>query len=338
MSSRLSGCNFVDLRKMKLVSEAKHRLTFNCLNVIEQEFSISGLSFSDNFGSLVNLSLKYGRIATLPCGLFNNLVSLKRLSLSYNRLAGIDEACFGQGLDKLEWMDLSNNQLEEFDLGLITHLPSLIELLITQNNITLLKGDDENQVCRSSKLKLLDLSNNKLSTIRAGTFKSIGNTLQRLNLTSNKLFVIEKDTFESLKCLKVLILNKNMISRVMPFAFSELRSLQKLSLNSNILDFIECHAFSGLKSLQYIDLGYNLLLSEGEPKSLNVNELETKFAVLFGEPSNKLPNVRSVHFTARKTTGTNHSLRYIYENNFKKGELKNMPKLNRVALSYFYSQ
>ena len=128
-------------------------------------------------------------------------------------------------------------------------------------------------------LKVLDLSNNKLSSISAASIKeakklrtlklnnnsitempsAIGqcSELEILELQHNKIAALP-DLMSNLTKLRKLWLDHNLI-KFLPAWVSRLTKLQELQMSNNRLASYEADAFSGLASLVILDLAHNKL-------------------------------------------------------------------------------
>uniref|UniRef100_A0A8C0T8T4 Amphoterin-induced protein 2 n=1 Tax=Canis lupus familiaris TaxID=9615 RepID=A0A8C0T8T4_CANLF len=124
-------------------------------------------------------------------------------------------------------------------------------------------------------IKRLDLSYNRiglldsewipvsLANISAGSFSTTPN-LKCLDLSSNKLKTVKSAVFQELKVLEVLLLYNNHISYLDPSAFGGLSQLQKLYLSGNFLTQFPMDLYVGrfkLAELMFLDVSYNRILS-----------------------------------------------------------------------------
>lgn len=148
-------------------------------------------------------------LSRVPGNLFR---LIKRLDLSYNRIGLLDS----------EWIPVS--------------LVKLNTLIIRHNNITSISTDS---FSTTPNLKCLDLSSNKLKTVKSAVF-------------------------QELKVLEVLLLYNNHISYLDPSAFGGLSQLQKLYLSGNFLTQFPMDLYVGrfkLAELMFLDVSYNRISS-----------------------------------------------------------------------------
>jgi hypothetical protein len=115
-----------------------------------------------------------------------------------------------------------------------------------------------------SKLKTLNLDNNRLSTLPEGCFKEL-TALQWLYLTNNQLSTLEEGCFTGLTALQWLYLTNNQLSTLEEGCFTGLTALQELYINDNQLSTLKEGCFKDLTALEWLDLSNNRLstLEEG---------------------------------------------------------------------------
>ncbi|XP_071086978.1 leucine-rich repeat-containing protein 24-like [Haliotis cracherodii] len=106
-----------------------------------------------------------------------------------------------------------------------------------------------------SNIKVLDLSNNKLTQLSSGVFNKY-TSLERLYLRNNQISKLDNETFSKLIRLKNLDLSSNHFARV-PVEALNLPELSLLSLQGNRLTRIENRAFAGLQVLKILHLNGN---------------------------------------------------------------------------------
>ncbi|XP_062603890.1 uncharacterized protein LOC134265687 [Saccostrea cucullata] len=135
--------------------------------------------------SLKYLNLADNGCSSLPSTLFSNLKSLQKLELSGNKLGKYLLNDFGGnlflGLEKLEFLDISSNQIHSFPYNIFRDTKSLNFLLLQDNWIS---GWGVNLFSHSISLSSLDLSNNMITIINEGNMKNLG-SLKTVNFTNN---------------------------------------------------------------------------------------------------------------------------------------------------------
>uniref|UniRef100_A0A8R1DQV1 Uncharacterized protein n=1 Tax=Caenorhabditis japonica TaxID=281687 RepID=A0A8R1DQV1_CAEJA len=225
--------------------------------------SASLISISENLASLNgtelgSLLIRDSTINVLPNDVFENINS-RHLRLERCGLSTISPNIFTPSLgETLESVSFRENRLKTIVSEQFKSLP---------------------------KLKLIDLSANKIIAIEKNAFKKMVN-VEELLLNGNELEVLEADDFEGMKSLKKLNLEGCMIKRIEKGAFRGLSSLEQLILTGNQLETLDSTVFAGLKNLRVLELGGNQLtaveiksLPKLEKLVLNNNQIETMKSV-----------------------------------------------------------
>lgn len=109
------------------------------------------------------------------------------------------------------------------------------------------------------KLKIVELSVNKLESVRRGVFGYGREAVETLNLDRNLIQNLDERIFSSLVQLKELTLSRNLINFVDSRAFLGLRSLEYLDLRYNRIRDLQPKVFSSLRSLKHLDLANNAI-------------------------------------------------------------------------------
>nr|AIO11790.1 variable lymphocyte receptor type A [Petromyzon marinus] len=159
----------------------------------------------------------------------------KSLDLKYNAFTQLSSNAF-QGLTKLTWLALDNNQIESLPAGLFDQLAELKQLYLQGNQ---LKSLPPGAFSHLTKLTRLDLNINQLQSIPKGVFDRLTN-LQDLRLHTNQLQSIEAGLFDKLTNLQTLDLQSNQLQSVPHGAFDRLGKLQTIFLLSNAWDCSRC--------------------------------------------------------------------------------------------------
>jgi Leucine-rich repeat (LRR) protein len=87
-----------------------------------------------NCSRLVDISIGFNRLTTLPAGLFNNNGLVERLSLSGNKLTSLPDDAFA-GLASLSHLYLSYNELAVVNVALLSRLGRLEVLDLKYNRL-----------------------------------------------------------------------------------------------------------------------------------------------------------------------------------------------------------
>jgi hypothetical protein len=139
------------------------------------------------------LELKSNRVDSIEPGAFNSLTKLRRLEITdniNNNCGGLTDKICGAcppliELVNVEFLKLSSNFVKSVD-GLFAGMAS----------------DAVN-----TKLRVLDLSNNKLTSLKANAFSCLG-ALTRLDLHQNFIRVVEEGAFSGLLNLRELTFSR----------------------------------------------------------------------------------------------------------------------------------
>lgn len=181
------------------------------------------------------------------------------------------------GTKKIQWLDLSNNQITILSEEGFKELTGLLELHLNKNSIKTIdlyafKGLDQ--------LQILDLSYNYISVVN-DSMKNL-TSMEYLNLRHNDLHQLNGDEFfQMIQLSKLdlsenqlddrfslnmtydnqlieLILNHNQIQRLW-FNLSHLDNLQILDLSYNNISVMNVTRYGRLVSLENLNLAYNNL-------------------------------------------------------------------------------
>ena len=134
------------------------------------------------------------------------------------------------------------------------NLPSSITSLdLQQNKITELGNTSLN-----GELLFLDLSNNSLSALRAGSLDNLFK-VRTLNLSFNAIDVIEERAFGNLAAIDTVNLAFNRLTGLNGSMLFGLQTVRVLNFSGNYIDQIFNHTFLYLYRLEILDLSYNNL-------------------------------------------------------------------------------
>ena len=247
-------------------------------------FLYESLVRPDQFGRLPHLtalSLEFCKIRQLPAAAFSGLRALRRLSLrGHNSEWGASSLTLQlaadslKGLEVLEVLDLSDNNIWGLPSGSLCPTPLLQSLNLSRNNIVEVSevgltdvaaadGGRRGQECQLLHLTSLDLSYNRIASLLPRDL-SLAPGLQRLILRGNRLSILSDQSLTGLWSLAVLDLADNQLA-ALPAAglFHAAANLQELSLQNNSLSALGPDALAGLDSLLLLNLSRNALTSAG---------------------------------------------------------------------------
>ncbi len=159
------------------------------------------------------------------------------------------------GLNNLQKLRLSTNDLSSLPVGIFSGLNNLQELRLNDNDLRSLPVG----IFRGlNNLEDLDLSNNNLSSLPVGIFSGLNN-LESLYLNENDLRSLPLRIFRGLNNLKVIGLNYNNLRSLPEGIFRGLNNLKTLGLIYNNLSSLPEGIFSGLNNIGSILLADNNL-------------------------------------------------------------------------------
>ncbi|NWU47702.1 LRC32 protein, partial [Dromas ardeola] len=205
---------------------------------------------------------------------------IKYLELSNNFIQNLSGS-YMPGFGQLEYLDMCFNQLETVSAATLAQLPWLRSLLLGSNhldrnyltngqafrllrNIEVLDLSANNleshmagwYVSNLTRLRMLDLSGNKMTRLPAGIFRSTPR-LRELDFSNNYIMEIEEGAFEALEELEVVNLALNSLHCISGFSLTQLRVL---NLSHNALELFVSEGGAEPYLLQVLDLSHNRLL------------------------------------------------------------------------------
>ncbi|KAK3583410.1 hypothetical protein CHS0354_040377 [Potamilus streckersoni] len=255
-------------------------LTGNDIMSLNQN-SFAGLS------NVQSLRLPGNKLTSLEGLTFKAMPSMMSLDLSQNHIALIDDKAFN-GLQELLTLSLTGNQLTSIG-GFLYELPMLHNLRLMNNIIGSIGKDDFKN---NEQIKMLDISNNKVSTIHSEAFAKL-KMLRYLILTSNPIVSVPDLTFTSdmlqlvdFSNCKLQAVPKTMPSSVSDFRlgfneiselkvddFKGMTNLRLLTINDNKIGNIEHRTFWNLTNLKEIWLTRNQMVYIPRGIPANVEKL-----------------------------------------------------------------
>uniref|UniRef100_A0A3B4YRN5 Toll-like receptor 22 n=1 Tax=Seriola lalandi dorsalis TaxID=1841481 RepID=A0A3B4YRN5_SERLL len=207
---------------------------------------------------ITGLQMSLNDMKTLLESVNSSLTCLRMNAMNHNFAALINISCSIPTLSKLQ---LRNYKLSSVSSDLIKLCINVTELDLAVNQI---QNISDNTFRSIQRLRILDLSRNKLSSVPAAT-RNLP-ILQELDLSSNLISKLECDDFANQTMLRHLNLYKNSISALKGCVFKDLIRLQVLKLHHNQLSKLH-GAFN--KYLPNLRL---LLLDENKLSAINYGE------------------------------------------------------------------
>ena len=251
----------------------------------------------DSIGSFLNNGSTEGLISLIVSR--NSIVDLSESNLHYLKLLEvlmvdrnqINSVKFLDGINMpyLKVMDFSYNNINEIPIT-ISFMPSIIDINLSHNEIQLIGGQflksfkhleifkcsynklgshpifsdgiASNIFKNNDKLKLIQLSNNELSTsISNEMFTNLEN-LQEIDFSFNKITIIESQSFNMNTNIEIINLENNAINVLPSLLFSNNKKLRILKLNNNNIESIPMVPYGTFRNnvvLEIITLSNNLI-------------------------------------------------------------------------------
>ncbi|XP_068013588.1 transforming growth factor beta activator LRRC32-like [Melanerpes formicivorus] len=203
-----------------------------------------------------HLELSHNFIQNLSGSSMPGLEQLEHLDLCFNQLEAVSATALAQ-LPRLRWLLAGRNRLDRNYIanGRALHLLRNIEVLDLSVN-SLESHMAGWYISNLTRLRVLDLSGNKVTQLPAGIFRSTPR-LRELDLSNNYLMEIEEGAFEALEELEVVNLALNSLHCVSGFSLTQLRVL---NLSHNALELFVWEEGAESYLLQVLDLSHNRLL------------------------------------------------------------------------------
>ncbi|XP_076309663.1 uncharacterized protein LOC143224978 [Tachypleus tridentatus] len=226
--------------------------------VYQLTFARTGLQVLNNNSldgtAVSSLRLMHNDLVTLPIHAFHTSEHLlTSLDVSYNQLNEFPSKAIRK-LSYLQWLNLHFNKVEELRRGAFEKLwsrSSLRSIFLSNNHISFI----EDGVFRSLwNLSFLDLSNNHISKLEGHPFPS---SLTTLSLSENLLDWIPPDAFSNLRSLSILHLGSNLFSSLPEKWKLSVSHMDKLDFSHNLLTKIHSKIFNGTFSVRELSLSYN---------------------------------------------------------------------------------
>jgi Leucine-rich repeat (LRR) protein len=244
-----------DLRELRVQNNRLEKLPwyFPRLHVLRL-LNISNNKFQDvpdevcKMSGLEELDISFNMISQLPEDL-QSLQRLKILIVVGNRVTRIPDSF--RRLSNLEVLDCRRNNITE--LGAVSLLPGLEELLVSHNDVQAL------DLSSGPVLKKIDISHNDITQISLapGPVGRIPVALTYLNVSSAKLSSLDDLALAQLTSLEELILDRNKF-RAIPESLGELSLLHSFSCSDNLIGALPS-SIGRLQRLERLDVHNNNL-------------------------------------------------------------------------------
>jgi len=167
--------------------------------------------------------------------------SLEIIDLSSNRVGGMTSSLVN--LEKLNYMNLSNNEMMNISTELLKRLPNLLTLDLSKNFLGLpISADTGGSILDQQNLKTLNISHNGIGHLPTKLFQGL-KKIEILIIRANALSSFNAEVGH-LKSLKYLDLSQNKLIYLKASTISDINSILKhsnitINLSGNILQ-CEC--------------------------------------------------------------------------------------------------
>lgn len=267
--------NMNDFSKINL--NRVRKLDVKCANHLDNDLaSVSG----DNLNFLNIVELRLTQCQCPHLNQFNFSTALQSVVIVEGTASEANrfplETSTWNNLRSLRTLELSRHNLKVLPKELlICHLPNLEKLSLRDNSITELSAattcpDATTPI--SSRMKVLDLSKNRLSTIRNNEFSKLTN-LHRLQLEDNSIRHLNDLSFWDLDKLEVVNVSGNRLTQLPQNVFAMNRNLLEIHLSNNSLAKLTYDNLKNLNKLSVLDLSHNQLITNSFNDKLVFNDL-----------------------------------------------------------------
>ncbi|KAH9686563.1 Receptor-like protein 54 [Citrus sinensis] len=258
-------CNLNVLESLVLSHSNLSGLLPQCLGNFSDELSVLGLQANNFFGTIPNTFIKERRLGVID--------------LSYNLFQGrIPRSLIN--CSKLEFLGLGNNQISDTFPSWLGSLPKL-NVLILRSNIFYGTIEEPRTGCGFSKLRIIDLSDNRFTGKLPSKSFLCWNAMKIVNASelrylqdvlspSGKLLMTTYDYLLTMNIkgrmmaynkipdiLAGIILSNKSFDGAIPASISNLKGLQVLNLHNNNLQGHIPSCLGNLTNLESLDLSNN---------------------------------------------------------------------------------
>uniref|UniRef100_A0A8D8XC32 Protein toll n=1 Tax=Cacopsylla melanoneura TaxID=428564 RepID=A0A8D8XC32_9HEMI len=288
-----------------------HCLNFNLENISTTNNPLFGLIPKFNPGILRVVRFKGCPVPDEPFEtLFNiiNATNVQSLKFSFSPSniilsppVNITRDLFSN-LPSLIELDISDNNISALEPGVFQHLIGLEYLHLSNNKITTLDQDIYKNL---TSLTLLAIDNNRLFNLTYDVFTNLPINLISLNISSNNISVLPSGVFDKLSNLKKLDISNNNISVLPNRVFDHLGMMNEIWANGNTFKEFPDHLFSRTNEIKIIYLQYQRP-SRAIPEDFLLNV--SKFEELRESPIKDVPsylfwnasNLNTIYLTGHK--------------------------------------
>lgn len=271
---------FTDFIKtsIKNTTEIKHINLINCNIPSLPEAMFTNL----NLTKLRTIEIRNCNLEKIHTKTFLELHSLTNLTIRDNDLRELQANQFTGMRDSLQFLDLDHNNIQLIPSFTFNGLNQLMYLILSNNNLTVLKQDFlqssvyiEYLTLRNSNIKMIekqafgfisnlriiDLSENQITHLNEGAFMGL-NEIEVLNLSNLSIEYIAPKIFHPMQKLIDLDLSYNNIKNLTKGIFQDIKYLKVLNLfENNFIEYMENETFNNLYNLEELYLPKYLLIN-----------------------------------------------------------------------------
>uniref|UniRef100_A0A0N5ASA3 LRRCT domain-containing protein n=1 Tax=Syphacia muris TaxID=451379 RepID=A0A0N5ASA3_9BILA len=220
-------------------------------------------SSEDQKLKISSLQIVRGNLVELQENAFKNLQP-ESITLAYNHISDIHANAFQYVQDRLQKLNLNNNQITSFPILALSNLQQLFYLSL-QNNLISAVDTANFKEAKLRKLRYLHLDNNQIEYLPNGSLSNL--PLHVLTISNNRITTVSPSALP--KTLWFLDLKNNDIQEIPYHALNEIASLKTLDLEGNNITEINVRMNNEFKN------PVNLLLKNNKIRSLNNNAFQS---------------------------------------------------------------
>lgn len=258
---------------------------FNHIDLSGRNLITIPISLYSKAGEIISLNLSRNLSLDLPRDFIHSCVNLRDIKFNNNEARKLPLS-FSRA-NKLTYLDVSNNRLEQLEHAELSGLTGLLKLNLANNRLKHLPP----YFGAYRALRTLNISSNFLEKFPG--FLCELESLVDLDVSFN-LIMNFPDNIGDLKCLERLVITNNRLSGVLPDSFKNLLSLRELDVKYNAISAID--VISELPKLEIMTADHNAIsqfigsFERLRSLKLNANPI-TKFGITASVPTLKLLNL-----------------------------------------------
>ena len=243
----LSDCTHLLLPSLCQCYHSGDKSQLRCSNI--QLESLPRLTINMQWNAL---DFSFNQLTLIDDYLFSKIY-VEKLSLKFNAIETIQTTAFDQ-IENLQELDLSQNQLKEFDP----------RILISPGETLGKSSSIRNHFLIFLPLEIFDLSFNPLSYLNLGEIFLHLPVLRRFHaiscqLNDTSLDTLLKFTSHAFHSVQLIDLSSNQLTSLCKNLFDSFSHLVELRLNNNQISMIDNYLLYSLNSLKFVDLANNSL-------------------------------------------------------------------------------